>query len=84
VGYSIDSSTGALTPLPSSPFNTGFDFSASLGIDQSGKFLYEISGLGAGVITLRSYSIEGTGELTEILGNRLSLATTARRLALIR
>jgi DNA-binding beta-propeller fold protein YncE len=79
-GYSINSSTGALTPLTGSPFHTEFSF--GIGIDRSGKFAYEVTGFGNA--SLRSYAIGGTGSLTPIPGSPLMIAGTAAGVALTR
>lgn len=40
LAYSINSSTGALTQVPGSPFHT--DYSIALAFDRTGKFAYEV------------------------------------------
>jgi 6-phosphogluconolactonase len=65
-GYSINVATGALTPLPGSPFHTG-GFPDSVAVDPTGKFLYvAISGNN----TISGYTIDAsTGALTQIPGS---------------
>jgi 6-phosphogluconolactonase (cycloisomerase 2 family) len=70
LGFSIDSSTGALTPVPGNPFHQGYD-TWGIGIDRSGKFAYEL--VAASAWNLRTYAIEATGSLTEVPGSRLIL-----------
>jgi 6-phosphogluconolactonase len=64
--FSINTSTGALTPISGAPFASGVDpYEAS--VDPSGKFLY-VSNNGAGTISV--YAIDGTtGSLTPISGS---------------
>ena len=42
--YSVDSTTGALTPIAGSPFNGGFALPGLFTVDPTGRFLYESSG----------------------------------------
>ena len=66
VGFSISTSSGALTPLPGSPFPAGMP-PLEVAIDPSGKFLYE-SGGGVSGFTIDS----STGALTSIPGSPFS------------
>jgi 6-phosphogluconolactonase len=66
-GYVINSSTGALTQLPGSPFHTGY--STVIGINRSGSVLYEV-GVSRLNVEFRSLAIGGTGSLTDIPGTR--------------
>jgi 6-phosphogluconolactonase (cycloisomerase 2 family) len=64
--FSIVSSTGALTPIPGSPFASGAGPSGAF-VHPSGKFLY-VTNNGAG--TISGYTIDGTsGALTPISGS---------------
>ena len=62
-GYAINSSTGALTQVPGSPFHT--EHSWAIGMNGSGKVLYEIR-----AADLRSFAVGATGSLTEIPATR--------------
>lgn len=66
VGFAIDSATGALTPVPDSPFPTGTQ-PEQVVIDPSGQFLYvsDFSGWGISGFTISS----PTGALTTITGS---------------
>ncbi|MGD0568248.1 MAG: beta-propeller fold lactonase family protein [Candidatus Sulfotelmatobacter sp.] len=66
VGFAIDSTTGALTPVPGSPFPTGTQ-PEQVVIDPSGQFLYvsDFSGWGISGFTISS----STGALTTITGS---------------
>lgn len=68
-GFSVDSSTGALAPVPGSPFAP--PVSASIGglaIHPSGKFLYAASGVSANGIL--AWNIDSaTGGLTSLAGS---------------
>jgi 6-phosphogluconolactonase (cycloisomerase 2 family) len=66
IGFSISTSSGALTPLPGSPFPAGMP-PLEVAIDPSGKFLYE-SGGGVSGFTIDS----STGALTLIPGSPFS------------
>ncbi len=66
-GFTIDSTSGGLTPVPSSPFATGstqFTQTYYLAIAPSGKFLYAFNFNGS---SLAAFGIEsGSGVLTSI------------------
>jgi len=66
VGFSISTSSGALTPIPGSPFPAGMP-PLEVAVDPSGKFLYE-SGGGISGFTIDS----STGALTLIPGSPFS------------
>lgn len=51
-GYSINPSTGVLTPIPGSPFQVGYAFSMELQADSEGKFLYMGGSLFNGITSL--------------------------------
>jgi len=65
-GYTIDASSGALTPLPGSPFAAG-TFLASVAVDPSGRFAYVANN---GSNTISGYTIDAsTGVLTPLPGS---------------
>jgi 6-phosphogluconolactonase (cycloisomerase 2 family)/uncharacterized membrane protein len=64
--FSIDPSTGALTPVPGSPFSTG-NGSFSVAVDQSGKYLYTANAFDN---TISAFAIDaGTGALSSVSGS---------------
>ena len=64
-GFSIDKQTGALSPLPGSPFDVG-DNADSVTIDPKNKFLY-VTNRSAGRVT--GFRLNAaTGELTIMPG----------------
>ena len=65
VGYGIDVSTGALTPLPGFPVFAGAD-AYSITIDPAQQFLYVADDVAANVAAFR---IGATGSLTPIAGS---------------
>ena len=67
-GYSVNTTTGALTALAGSPFPAG-QGTASLAITPSGKFLYVANAAG-----LAQFAINADGSLTSI-GTPLTLAS---------
>ena len=69
-GYSVNSSTGALTALPGSPFPAG-QGAGVLAMSPNGKFLYVANATG-----LAPFSINADGSLTAI-GTPLTLPTPA-------
>jgi 6-phosphogluconolactonase (cycloisomerase 2 family) len=78
VGYSIDPATGALTPIPGSPFA----ISSSVGVqalvsDGAGKFLYA-GGSGISVLAIDPT----TGALTQIPGSPFGILSNAYGLAM--
>ena len=70
-GFSIDSSTGMLTPVPGSPFSAtkapapGFLVIMQLAVDPSGKFLYATN---TPDMSISIFSISATGALS-LVGN---------------
>jgi len=67
-GFSIDSSTGALTPVPGSPFNAG---TQPLSLATAYSFLYVAN---TGDATLSAYKIDSTsGVLTPLTGSPLTI-----------
>jgi len=64
-GYSVNASTGALTPVPGSPFATGVDPSG-VTVDPSGRFVYVSNYFSQNV---SSYTVDAiSGALTPIPG----------------
>jgi 6-phosphogluconolactonase len=62
-GYTINASTGALTPMAGSPFAAGLG-PASVAVDPSGKFTYVVNNVSKNV---SGYTIDpSTGELTSV------------------
>ena len=67
-GYSIDSTTGALTAVTGSPFSTGqFSVPAGLAATPNGSFLYT-----ADALQIDGYTIGSTGALSPISGSPFS------------
>jgi len=62
LGYAIDSKTGALTPLASSPITTGKN-PVALAADPTGRWLY------VGADAIYGYAIAPDGSLNSILGS---------------
>jgi 6-phosphogluconolactonase len=76
-GYTINPSTGALTPIPGSPFTTG-GFPRSVAVDPSGKFAYTANEEG----TVSGYTIDpSTGALTAIAGSPFTTGGDLRSIA---
>jgi 6-phosphogluconolactonase len=69
LAWSVDGATGTLTPLASSPFQTGT--AAFFGsVDPLGKFLYASGGAAGGIL---GFSINGTtGDLSPLAGSPFS------------
>jgi 6-phosphogluconolactonase (cycloisomerase 2 family) len=70
--FAIDPTTGALTPLPGSPFplNSSTQSASGIGIDPTGKFLYVSDLFGSDIL---GFSInQSTGTLTGIAGSPFS------------
>jgi hypothetical protein len=72
--YSVGAN-GALTPVPGSPFSTGFtapgSYSASVAVDLSGRFVY-VANTGdfpASNGSVSAYSIGANGALTSVAGS---------------
>jgi 6-phosphogluconolactonase len=65
-GYAIDATTGALTPLPGSPFTVGSN-PRSVALDPSSKFLYVANRVSSNI---SGFAVDGaTGALTQIPGS---------------
>jgi len=72
-GYSIDATSGALTPLAGSPFVTGFT-PASVAVDPTGKFAYVANRASN---TVSGYGIDATsGVLTPLAGSPFMTGTS--------
>jgi 6-phosphogluconolactonase (cycloisomerase 2 family) len=68
-GFSINTTTGALTPVPGSPFATGGSgsiFGISLAVTPNGKFVYAGNG---GSLNISAFSVGSNGALTPITGS---------------
>ena len=68
-GFSINTTTGALTPVPDSPFATGGSgsfFGISLAVTPNGKFVYAGN---AGSGNISAFRVGSNGALTPILGS---------------
>ena len=69
--FSIDSKTGALTPVPGSPFPTDFS-QASIAVDPSGKFLFAPFSSGSSYFSpgnIAVFSINSDGTLASVSGS---------------
>ncbi len=65
--YTIDGTTGALTPVPGSPFPAG-GIARSVTVDPTGRFAYVVNGFAAG--TVSAFAIDqSTGALTPVVGS---------------
>jgi 6-phosphogluconolactonase (cycloisomerase 2 family) len=74
-GFSIDATSGALTPISGTPQFSGF--LAPLAIATSGSFLYVRSALGISAFNIAS----GTGALSEISGSPFPAGTASHGMA---
>ena len=67
-GYAVNDSTGALTPLPASPFSIETN---SVTFDPSGKFAYTLTTDSPGSGTISAYAIDATsGALAPVIGSQ--------------
>jgi DNA-binding beta-propeller fold protein YncE len=82
--YTVDATTGALTPVPSSPFAAGLD-PAGVAVDPTGQFAY-VSNCGNESLgrqasspgNVSAYTIDATtGALSPINGSPFAAGTTA-------
>lgn len=79
LGYTINSSTGALTPIPGSPFTAGAE-PVSVAVDPSGRFVYVANNLSNNV---SGYTIDPTnGVLTPICGSPFPAGVAPRSVAI--
>jgi 6-phosphogluconolactonase len=79
--YSIDNKTGALTPVPGSPFATGSEPNA-IAVDPTAQFVYVAN---TTVNTVSAYSIDSkTGALTPVPGSPFATGTLPASLAITR
>jgi DNA-binding beta-propeller fold protein YncE len=79
-GYTINPTTGALTPISGSPFTAGSS-PWSVAVDPTGKFAY-VTNLGTIPGTVSGYTIDpSTGALTPISGSPFAAGTTPRSVA---
>ena len=58
-GYTVNKTTGALTPVPAATLTTGESPHASV-FDKSGKFLYVVNGIATAQITANIVNADGT------------------------
>lgn len=72
--FSLDSSTGALTEVPGSPFASG-DGPGAVAIDPSGKFVFVGNTAGN---SMSAYTIDASGNLTPVAGTPVPLGTNAQ------
>jgi uncharacterized repeat protein (TIGR01451 family) len=71
LAYSIDVGTGALTPIPGSPYSAGPLFPRAVTIDPTGKFLFAADGDNANVL---AFTIDAnTGALSTVPGSPFPL-----------
>jgi 6-phosphogluconolactonase (cycloisomerase 2 family) len=76
--YAIDSTTGALSPVPGSPFTTGMS-PRSVTVDPSGKFAYVANGSSSDV---SAYTIDSTtGTLSPVTGSPFGAGAGPRSVA---
>ena len=75
--FSVDSSTGALTPVPGSPFFVGFA-PAVLALDATQKFLYALNRTEG---TISGYGIGGDGSVTPVVGSPFMAGTSPGSIA---
>jgi 6-phosphogluconolactonase len=67
LGYTVDAATGALTPVPGSPFPTSGTGSGAVAVDPHGGFVYVTNGNSNSV---SAFSINtATGALTDVSGS---------------
>ena len=79
LGYAIDSTTGALSAVPGSPFAAGLS-PLALALTPSNKFLY-VTNYGSG--TISAYTVDGTtGALTPVSGSPFATRVAARSVAI--
>ncbi len=77
--YTIDGTTGALTPVAGSPFPTGLG-PQGVTVDPSGRFLY-VANLASSNVS--AYTIDpATGALTEVAGSPFAAGTAPRTVAI--
>jgi len=80
LGYSFNNLTGALSPLPASPFAVG-TFPVAISIDPSGKFAYVANSHGNNI---SAYTIDGTtGNLTAIPGSPFAAGVSPISVAIL-
>jgi 6-phosphogluconolactonase len=79
LGYAVNSTTGALSLVPGSPFAAGLEPTA-LALTPSNKFLY-VANSGSG--TISAYTVDGTtGALTKVNGSPFASRVGARTVAI--
>jgi 6-phosphogluconolactonase (cycloisomerase 2 family) len=81
VAFAINTVTGALTPVPGSPFATGSANPFSLAVDPSDRFVYVVDQYDSTVV---AFAIDAsTGALTPIPGSSTGPAPVSRRLVTV-
>ncbi len=75
--FSVDSSTGALTPVPGSPFFAGFA-PAVLALDATQKFLYAVNRTDG---TISGYGIGADGSTIPVVGSPFVVGTSPGSIA---
>lgn len=79
-GYVVDSTTGALSPVPGSPFGAGL-FPISVVVSPSNKFVYVAN---YGSKNISAYAVDGTtGALTEVSGSPFAACGAAESIAIV-
>lgn len=74
-GYSINRTTGVLTPLPGSPFPTNGEFPGAIAIDRSGRFMYVGQSVGSFSGSTAVFAIDPvTGALSQVPGSPFPVA----------
>ncbi len=78
-GYVINTGTGALTPVPGSPFGTGLT-PVSIAIDPQAKYAYVAN---VNTIDISVYRVNAaTGALTEVAGSPVATGTYPSRITI--
>jgi 6-phosphogluconolactonase len=76
-GYSVDATSGALTPISSSPFSiaglTTSQGTTGMASDPAGKFLYVVNGNNNAVA---AFTINSTGQLATVTGSPFATSTS--------
>jgi 6-phosphogluconolactonase len=83
--YSVDDKTGALTPVPGSPFATGL-YPNSVAVDPTARFVYVVANVFSNTGNIVSgYSIDHkTGALTPVPGSPFATGTGPASVAITR
>jgi 6-phosphogluconolactonase len=75
-GFNIDPDTGALSPIPGSPFtsNSGATGPTAIAIDPTGRFVYAVTPGSSSSIWCFTFSSTNNGQLVAVTGSPFSLA----------